>query len=76
MAKRFPIHPAHPERNCWGCDLYCPSSSLACGNGSDRTPHPSELFGPDWDRWEGGRPPEPPVDNGDPAPCLPSRHAA
>lgn len=49
MRKRFPLLPAHPERVCWGCDKYCPAASMACGNGSDRTPHPSELFGPDWD---------------------------
>ena len=47
MAKKFPIHPLHPERNCWGCDKYCPSTSLACGNGSERTQHPVELFGDD-----------------------------
>jgi len=50
VAKRFPIHPAHPERNCWGCDKYCPAGSMACGNGSDRTQHPVELFGDDWAR--------------------------
>lgn len=48
MAKRFPIAPAHPERVCWGCDLYCPADDLRCGNGSDRTQHPAELMGPDW----------------------------
>ncbi len=48
MAKKFPIVPAHPERNCWGCDLYCAADDLRCGNGSLRTPHPSELFGDDW----------------------------
>jgi hypothetical protein len=48
MAKKFPIHPLHPERNCWGCDKYCPSTSLACGNGSERTQHPMELFGVVW----------------------------
>lgn len=48
MAKRFPIAPAHPERICWGCDLYCPADDLRCGNGSDRTQHPIELMGPDW----------------------------
>lgn len=48
MAKRFPIHPAKPELICWGCDKYCPADSMACGNGSDRTQHPVELFGPDW----------------------------
>jgi len=48
MAKKFPILPAHPERTCWGCDKYCPASSMACGNGSERTQHPSELFGEEW----------------------------
>ena len=48
MAKKFPIHPPHPERTCWGCDRYCPADSLACGNGSNRTQHPIELFGPGW----------------------------
>ena len=48
MAKRFPLHPKHPERICWGCDKYCPANSLACGNGTDRTQHPMELFGEDW----------------------------
>jgi hypothetical protein len=47
----LPLHPAHPERVCWGCDLYCPARALACGNGSVRTPHPEELFGPDWQEW-------------------------
>ena len=51
VAKRFPILPAHPERICWGCDRYCPADSLACGNGSDRTPHPVELWGEDWAEW-------------------------
>jgi hypothetical protein len=50
MAKKFPLHPARPERTCWGCDRYCPADSMACGNGSDRTQHPEELFGPDWHR--------------------------
>ncbi|WP_291587350.1 DUF3079 domain-containing protein [Comamonas sp. UBA7528] len=49
MAKKFPSNPPHPERLCWGCDLYCPATDLRCGNGSDRTPHPSELWGEDWD---------------------------
>ncbi|HEU0189531.1 MAG TPA: DUF3079 domain-containing protein [Gallionella sp.] len=52
MAKRFPINPPHPERICWGCDKYCPASSMACGNGSDRTQHPAEIFGLDWLEWE------------------------
>ncbi|HSH88813.1 MAG TPA: DUF3079 domain-containing protein [Ramlibacter sp.] len=46
--KRFPTHPANPHRVCWGCDRYCPADSMACGNGSDRTQHPEELFGEDW----------------------------
>ncbi len=59
--RKFPLHPAHPERTCWGCDRYCAASDLQCGNGSERTQHPSELFGPDWAR-EGLDPfaPEPP----------------
>ena len=58
MAKKFPIHPPHPERVCWGCDRYCPADDMACGNGSDRTPHPAELFGDDWHAWQ------PPVEGG------------
>jgi hypothetical protein len=48
MAKKFPLHPKHPERICWGCDKYCASDKLACGNGSGRTQHPLELLGDDW----------------------------
>lgn len=51
MAK-LPLHPKNPERVCWGCDKYCPADSLACGNGTIRTPHPAELFGEDWLDWE------------------------
>ncbi|WP_370681220.1 DUF3079 domain-containing protein [Comamonas sp. GB3 AK4-5] len=57
MAKKFPAVPAHPERLCWGCDLYCPATDLRCGNGSDRTPHPSELWGDDWQTMDGTQPP-------------------
>ena len=46
--KIFPIHPALSERTCWGCDKYCPATSMACGNGSERTQHPVELFGENW----------------------------
>lgn len=53
MAKKFPVKPANPERLCWGCDQYCPADSMRCGNGSDRTQHPSELFGEDWRDWGG-----------------------
>ncbi|MDR5799543.1 DUF3079 domain-containing protein [Caballeronia sp. LZ001] len=48
MAKRFPLHPSHPERNCWGCDHYCSEKAMRCGNGSNRTQHPAELLGEDW----------------------------
>ena len=51
MAKKFPVNPAHPERNCWGCDKYCAADDMQCGNGSDRTQHPAEIFGEDWDTW-------------------------
>jgi metal-sulfur cluster biosynthetic enzyme len=47
----YPVLPAHPERVCWGCDQYCPADDLTCGNGSDRTQHPVELFGDDWQEW-------------------------
>lgn len=46
--KKIPLHPKHPERICWGCDKYCAVNALSCGNGSERTPHPQELFGEDW----------------------------
>ncbi len=36
MSGKFPINPAHPERVCWGCDLFCASKDMRCGNGSDR----------------------------------------
>ena len=48
MAKKFPLHPKHPERTCWGCDKYCSANSLLCGNGSGRTQHPAEMLGDDW----------------------------
>ena len=44
--KPFPRLPPHPERVCWGCDRYCAHTDMLCGNGSVRTPHPVELFGP------------------------------
>ena len=50
MAK-IPLHPKNPDRICWGCDKFCPAESLACGNGTIRTQHPSELFGEDWLDW-------------------------
>jgi Protein of unknown function (DUF3079) len=46
--KRALLHPRHPDRICWGCDTYCRADDLACGNGTIRTPHPSELFGDNW----------------------------
>lgn len=51
MAKPFPLRPAHPERVCWGCDLYCPVDDLRCGNGAERTQHPIELYGEGWETW-------------------------
>jgi hypothetical protein len=45
------LNPSHPERICWGCDRYCAAHDLVCGNGTIRTPHPSELFGRDWLQW-------------------------
>lgn len=55
MSKRFPDNPPHPERVCWGCDRFCAVDSMACGNGSERAPHPAELFGPDWRLWGDGQ---------------------
>jgi hypothetical protein len=46
--REHPKHPKYPERTCWGCDRFCPSGDLLCGNGAVRTPHPVELFGKDW----------------------------
>jgi len=46
--QKFPLHPRHPERICWGCDKYCPAHDLMCANGSGRTEHPCEALGPDW----------------------------
>jgi hypothetical protein len=51
---RLPLHPANPERVCWGCDRYCPAEDLACGNGTIRAPHPIELFDKDWLEWSVG----------------------
>lgn len=59
MGKQIPIRPAHPERVCWGCERYCAADALACGNGSERCPHPCELFGDDWMHWQ----PEAPKDH-------------
>jgi hypothetical protein len=50
--KKFPVAPQHPERVCWGCDKFCSATDMRCGNGSDRTPHPMELFGDDWFEWQ------------------------
>lgn len=49
MAKKSPLHPAHPERTCWGCDRYCPAGDMICGNGTERTQHPSELYEEGWE---------------------------
>jgi dihydrolipoamide dehydrogenase len=53
MSRKFSINPAHPERVCWGCDLFCAAKDMRCGNGSDRTMHPVELFGEGWQDWGG-----------------------
>ncbi|NLD09900.1 MAG: DUF3079 domain-containing protein [Xanthomonadaceae bacterium] len=45
---RFPLKPKHPERVCWGCEKYCPTGRMLCGNGSDRSQHPIEIIGEDW----------------------------
>lgn len=73
MGRRFPLNPAHPERTCWGCDKYCPATSMACGNGSERTQHPLELFGPGWERT--GLDPLVPDRPGDAAAALPDAGA-
>jgi hypothetical protein len=36
------LHPARPERVCWGCEKFCPAHD------------PSELFGDDWLEWAEG----------------------
>jgi hypothetical protein len=51
----MPVRPAHPERICWGCGLYCPADDMGCGNGTIRTAHPCELFGDDWLEWTEAR---------------------
>lgn len=53
--KSFPDKPAHPERICWGCERLCAAHDLACGNGTERTQHPIELFGQDWREWLDGK---------------------
>ena len=60
----FPIHPAHPERICWGCEKLCPVTGLRCGNGTVRTQHPAELFGDDWFEWLTARESAPPLADG------------
>lgn len=62
MARKFPLRPAHPERTCWGCDRYCAANAMICGNGSERTQHPMELFGDDWAQ-EGLDPVQPRTDD-------------
>lgn len=51
LLKKSLLKPLNPERVCWGCDKYCRADDLTCGNGSDRTLHPIELFGEDWLEW-------------------------
>ena len=66
VSRKFPTSPKNPHRICWGCDKYCPADSLACGNGSERTQHPVELFGEDWQQWGLGSEPGP-TPNDEPA---------
>ena len=68
MAKKFPPAPKNPERICWGCDQYCAATDMRCGNGSDRTQHPAELFGPDWQDWGPGATPDDGAADAAPAP--------
>jgi hypothetical protein len=58
---RIPLFPKHPERTCWGCDLYCPADDLRCGNGTIRTLHPVELLGDDWLEAETAKKSKPPA---------------
>lgn len=46
--QRIPKHPKRPERICWGCERLCAANKMLCGNGSERSQHPCELFGDDW----------------------------
>jgi hypothetical protein len=70
MAKRFPRSPARPERTCWGCDNYCAADAMICGNGTERTQHPIELFGAGWDSL-GLDPVAPPAEPQDAEPAAP-----
>ncbi len=65
MSKKFPPLPSNPERVCWGCDRYCATHAMLCGNGSERTPHPAELFGPDWRDWGSDYAAQPEAGSGD-----------
>jgi hypothetical protein len=74
VSKKFPEHPNNPERICWGCDAYCPAGDMRCGNGSERTPHPVELFGDDWHQWGQDDVTTPPsAAAATPLPTLPSK---
>lgn len=46
--QRIPKCPKRPERICWGCERLCAANKMLCGNGSDRSQHPMEIFGEDW----------------------------
>jgi hypothetical protein len=45
---KTPIRPGRPERIWWGCERFCPADDMRCGNGTDRTQHPVEIWGDDW----------------------------
>lgn len=75
VKKRFPDNPANPDRLCWGCDRYCAADNMLCGNGSDRTQHPVELFGPGWREWgHDFQEEEPSTDNTDHEPHQTAGH--
>jgi hypothetical protein len=49
---------------------------MACGNGSERTPHPLELLGEDWHEWYGLDEPENAADCGDGRRPAPTAYAS
>jgi hypothetical protein len=44
--------PRPPRAGVLGLQPLLPGQDMRCGNDSDRTQHPAELFGDDWDQWE------------------------
>jgi DUF3079 family protein len=64
VGRKFPLRPGHPERICWGCEKLCPANDMRCGNGTDRTQHPIELWGEGWEdiEFDSGSEKEPPYE--------------